>query len=203
VGRLANGATHSRRAFTLAELEKVLCNADETWRGMVLFGVYCGLRLTDCARLTWNNVDLQSQELTFRVRKTGRVQIVPLAAPLLAYMHELPASDDPNTPLWPDLAMHSANSLSKQFRRLLVQAGLVAPEYEKGAGRRRTVSELSFHNLRHTSTSLLKRAGVSEAVAMAIVGHRTAAVSQRYSHIDTSTMRAALDKLPDVRGPNS
>jgi hypothetical protein len=45
---------------------------------------------------------------------------------------------------------------------------------------------------------LLKRAGASDVVAREIVGHETAAVSRVYSHIDTATLRAAIDKLPDV-----
>jgi integrase len=57
---------------------------------------------------------------------------------------------------------------------------------------------LSFHNLRHTTTSMLKNAGISDSVARDIVGHESAAVSANYTHIDRETKRTALDKLPDV-----
>ena len=62
----------------------------------------------------------------------------------------------------------------------------------------RTTSELSFHCLRHTATSLLKNAGVSDAVARDIIGHDSAAVSAHYTHIDTATKRGAVDSMPDV-----
>jgi hypothetical protein len=42
----------------------------------------------------------------------------------------------------------------------------------------RELGETSFHSLRHTTTSLLKNAGVSEAVAMDIIGHDTEAISR-------------------------
>jgi hypothetical protein len=45
---------------------------------------------------------------------------------------------------------------------------------------------------------LLKAGGVSDAVAREIIGHESAAVSRTYSHIDAATLRAALDKLPDL-----
>jgi integrase len=41
---------------------------------------------------------------------------------------------------------------------------------------------LSFHSLRHTAVSLLKDAGVPDAVVMALVGHESTAISQRYTH---------------------
>lgn len=67
-----------------------------------------------------------------------------------------------------------------------------------GRSARRQLSDISFHALRHTATSLLKNAGVSDAVARDIVGHESAAISQNYTHIETGTKRDALDKLPDV-----
>jgi hypothetical protein len=37
-----------------------------------------------------------------------------------------------------------------------------------------------------------------EAVAMALAGHETKAISQQYTHLDEATLRAAVEKLPDV-----
>lgn len=58
--------------------------------------------------------------------------------------------------------------------------------------------EVTFHSLRHTATSLLKNAGVSEAVARDVIGHESAAISRHYTHIDQGATRKALAKLPDV-----
>jgi integrase len=68
----------------------------------------------------------------------------------------------------------------------------------EGRSSKRTINEISFHSLRHTATSWLKNAGVSEAIAMDIVGHDSAAISRHYTHIDTSSKRAALAKMPDL-----
>jgi site-specific recombinase XerD len=46
--------------------------------------------------------------------------------------------------------------------------------------------------------TFLKAAGVSDAVAQAIAGHSSSAVSKIYTHLDTDTLRGAVDKLPDV-----
>ena len=48
---------------------------------------------------------------------------------------------------------------------------------EKGRGARRNTSSLSFHCLRHTTTSVLKNKGVSHAIAMELIGHDSEAVT--------------------------
>jgi len=84
----------------------------------------------------------------------------------------------------------------------MVKAGLVGKRthQSKGKGRdvRRDTSRISFHSLRYSTTSALKNAGVSEAVAMDLVGHETAAVSRNYTRIAHEAKREAIAKLPDI-----
>lgn len=91
--------------------------------------------------------------------------------------------------------------VSASFRRLLARLGLVQSvkmaQKSTVKGRRR-VNEVSFHSFRHTATSMLKNAGVSDSVTRDIVGHESQAVSENYTHIDESTKRAAMEKLPGV-----
>ncbi|HOW96729.1 MAG TPA: tyrosine-type recombinase/integrase [Kiritimatiellia bacterium] len=192
-----------RRPFTLAELKRILEVCNQEWRGMVLLGLYTGQRIGDLARLTWANTDTVNGEIYFTTGKTGRAMNIPIAAPLMRYFEGLAAPDEPDAPLFPNLVKQPSSTLSKGFRSVLGSAGLA--EYSashdgtgKGRDSKRDNGGLSFHCLRHTATSLLKNAGVGEAVAMEIVGHNSAAVSQRYTHIETSVLREAVNKLPDV-----
>ena len=192
-----------RRAFTLDELRRVLDAAkDSDWYGGTLISLYTGARLSDMARLTWGAVDLQNNTLAFVAKKTGKRVLVPLAAPLIEHLTSLSSTDDPNTPLFPSLAKLRVSQLSDGFRSVLVSAGMAeARSHEKtGNGRNtaRPVAELSFHSLRHSFVSILKSTGANEAVAMALAGHETKAVSQNYTHLDTATLRGAVAKLPDV-----
>jgi integrase len=205
VDNLSTEDRHERRAFTLAELKKLLAVCSADWQTAVTFGIYTGLRLGDIQLLTWANLDLQQKELTIRTQKTGRVQILPLAKPLLRHIESLPAGDDPQAPLCPSFQGKTISWLSNQFYEVMASAGLVQSrgdhqkkEGKAGRSARRQLSPISFHALRHTATSLLKNAGVSDVVARDIVGHESAAVSRNYTHIDAETKRTALDKLPDV-----
>jgi integrase len=157
--------------------------------------------------LTWNNIDLQRAELRLVTSKTGRRQIIPLAAPLLRYVEKLPSSDSLEAPLFPrtfataQRHKHVGN-LSNEFHSVLVSAGLAVKTTHKSTGKGRSAmrdqNQLSFHCLRHTATTLLKAAGVSESVAMEFVGHDSASVSRSYTHIPTETLKQAAAKLPDV-----
>jgi integrase len=203
--------TEQRRPFTLPELKLILKDADKEWTGIILTGLYTGQRLGDIARLTWQNVDLHTGELRLVTRKTGRRQVIPLASPLQRHFESLDSTDDPKAPLFPKAASTlttakngESGALSNAFREILESAGLaeIRPKdhSKQGQGRsaRRNTSELSFHCLRHTATSLLKNAGVSDVVARDIVGHDSVAVSRSYTHIETKTLRRAVDLMPDV-----
>jgi integrase len=194
-----------RRAFTLPEIKRILkaCGDDVEWRGLVLFGLYIGQRLGDLAKLTWRAVNLETGEIAFTARKTGRRIVLPLVQPLNDYLTSLPGSDNPNAFIFPNAATAKRTaSLSNQFREILSDAGLVEPPTHKATGKGRNsarqASEISFHSLRHSAVTMLKASGLSDFFAREIVGHESAAVSRQYTHLTTDDLRTAMQRLPDV-----
>jgi len=200
----------TRRPFTLRELSLILDAANEEWKGMILAGLYTGQRLKDLASLTWNNIDLQENVIRFVTSKTGRRQSIPIAEALRKYLEALPSTDNPKTPLFPSLYPYGLKTggssvLSQSFYQLLENVSLVearlTKDLSKGQGGRsapRIKNEISFHSLRHTATSLLKAAGVSESVAMEIIGHESADISRNYTHVEEEAKRKAIALLPDI-----
>jgi len=207
-GLLKKFAGTSRRPFTLDELRRVLEAATDEWRSMILFGLYTGQRLGDLARITWQSLDTVAEEIHLTTGKTGRVVRIPIAAPLLAHIETLPASDNPKAAIHPKAAALSrvnGSTLSRQFGELLASLGLreastshEAKETGEGRAARRGKSELSFHSLRHTATSLMKNAGISPAIVQDIIGHDSAEMSSHYTHVDHASKKQALASLPDV-----
>ena len=202
----------TRRAFTREELSKLLSVTSTEWRGMILAGVYLGQRLGDIAKLTWANIDLKKNVASLITTKTKRTQIIPIASTLAGYLAGLPKPDDPAEPIFPDAFKTAASAsgisaLSQQFYDILVAAGMAEKRLDKnhslGKGRSapRARNEITFHSLRHTATSLLKNAGVSEAVARDIIGHDSAEISRHYTHMDEKSKKDAIDLLPDVTSP--
>jgi integrase len=209
---MRKGKNKGRRAFTLSELGRILRAArGSEWEGIVLAGLYTGQRLSDIATLRWENVDLVRRELAITTRKTNRRVLIPLAAPLADHLLNLPASDDPKGFVFPKAAGYIARSkaehagaLSNQFHDILAGAGLVQRrshwKAKDGTGRssRRCISDISFHSFRHTATSLLKNAGIPQAVVMDIIGHESQAISQVYTHVGEPEKRLAVATMPSM-----
>ena len=197
-----------RRPFTIPEIRRILEFADDEWKSLTLFGLYTGQRLGDLARLTWDNVDLARSEIRLKMSKTGKRLILPIAAPLRKHLENLPISDVPGAPLHPRSFNLVANgrgktgNLSNQFADLLSQVGLREKRSHartgKGKGTRRKQIEVSFHCFRHTAVTLLKDAGIPEAVVMEMVGHDSEQMSAHYTHVGREALEKAAAALPEI-----
>lgn len=202
-GTLKKPTESVRRPFTADELRAVLRVAGHEWRSMILFGLYTGQRIGDIARLRWSQIDTVNNEITFVTGKTGRRVRIPLASPLVSLIATLESGEASSAHVHPAAAATKRiSTLSRQFREILASCGL-APETDHSkakAGRdaRRTPSELSFHALRYTATSMMKNAGISPAIVQDIIGHESAEISAHYTVVDQSSKRKALEALPDL-----
>ena len=122
----------NRRDMTVDEIRRVLKECGDTpWRGLVLTGLYTGQRLGDCARLTWQQVDLVNKSVSFVTRKTGKRLSMRLAEPLAEYLNGLPSVDDPSAFVFPRFAERAAEAtsrLSNAFaEEILIPAGFMLP----------------------------------------------------------------------------
>jgi len=205
VDKLKLQGESARRPFTVAELKRVLDVAKGTeFYGLVLFGVFTGQRLSDLKNLTWRQLDLQTNTVSFITAKTGRRLTLPLLKPLQEYVTSLPSSDNPDAPLFPKLAAADPATVSNAFYdEVLVEAGLATPRTKKNTGKgrhaARKVAPLTFHSIRHTFVSQLKSAGLADTLTMQIVGHASEDIHRQYAHLDVEDLRRAMEgKLPDV-----
>jgi integrase len=196
-----------KQPFSIDQLRAILSVADEEWRSMIYFGLYTGQRLADIANLTWGNIDITRGELRLATRKTGKVLVLPLAAPLLTNIERLPSSDDPHAPLHPKAHAilqkeGKSSSLSRRFADLLADAGLREKKsHKKSQARsldRRTVEPLSFHSLRRSATTFMHEAGIPQAVVQAMIGHDSAAVHDLYISVGRDALEKAAAALPEL-----
>lgn len=202
-----NVKSESRRPFTVSELNAVLTVADDEWQSMIRFGFYTGQRLGDIARLTWKNVDLSLSQITLKAMKTGKTTLLPIAAPLLEHIQKLPVGASSSSPLHPRAfktcsTQGRTSTLSNQFGNILARAGLreKVSHAKRGNGLNasRSLSPLTFHSLRHTAVSLLKDAGVPQAVVEELVGHDSEQMSAHYTHVGHAALQKAAASFPKI-----
>jgi len=214
-------SSQMRRPFTMDEIRGLLAVADPEWQSIIMFGLYTGQRLGDLARLRWRDVDIERGIVSLVTRKTQRALQIPIATPLLEHLRVWKEIKRPIDRLvWPrplDRPVHPrayetvercsgrVTNLSHQFIHLLAKIGLREnkPHHivvADGRNGRRQRSEVSFHCFRHTAVTLLKEAGVPQAVVMELIGHESSLVSQKYTHVGDKALKKAVAELPNVDG---
>jgi integrase len=124
-----NGGKRPRRPLTVAEIQSILSIADPEWQSLIKFGLYTGQRLADLASLTWDQVDLQRNEIRLVTRKTGKHLLLPIAGALHSHIESLDPADRPGVPVHPRAyasrkEQGRVNTLSNDFTDLMAQVGL-------------------------------------------------------------------------------
>jgi site-specific recombinase XerD len=149
---------------------------------IILLMLYCGLRRSEVARISWRDVDLDAQELTVRQgkgRKDRRLSIHPRLARNLAI-----------TPLeqqrgavcgHPDGRALEIGSIPNTFTRYLRSSGL----------------DITAHQLRHTYATELLRSGADIRTIQELLGHASLATTARYLSVSMDAKRAAVAALPE------
>jgi integrase len=197
---LKDKAQH-KKVFMPEQVSALISAADGDWRGVILVGFYCGMRLNDACNLRWRDIDLASaiKTITYEPRKTGGQVTVVIHPAFEDYLLSLPASDDDDAFVFPSLAQReNVSPLSKAFRKIMERARIAQSLIRKRNESGRSVYAHSFHSLRHSFSTILANSGVAEEVRMRLTGHTTRSVHQKYTHHDLEVFRAAIEVLPRV-----
>jgi integrase len=199
-----------REAFTDQQIAALYKAADQEWRGMILLGGFCGMRVGDAATLRWNNVDLVKGIIAYQQAKTAnrkkaheRITTVAMHADLQSYFESLPSTDDVDAAVFPNLCrlpVAGGGGLSAQFMRLMKEAGITQKSGVGKTGSGRQFNALSFHSLRHSFCSRLANAEVSPEIRKAMSGHASDEMHSRYTHLDLQLQKSAVAKLASVTG---
>ena len=136
------------------------------WKTLFTIGVYTGLRLGDCCRLEWRNVNMLSGIIQLIPRKTKR------------HSHGRPIT----IPLHPALA-EILNAVSVNDREGFVIPS-IAGAYMASRWRISQGIEKIFN------------AGVPLHIVQSIVGHESTAMTRHYYHENVDSLRMAVNAIP-------
>lgn len=207
--RLRPDDCHSRRELTMDELKRLLVAAKKTgpeWYKLFLIGIYTGLRLGDCCRLDWSNINIGQGIIQLIPTKTrrhahGRPITIPihqtLGAALLESQSPIPNPQSLTGPVLPticEMYQRSRYRVSQELSRIFKAAKIVTSV--RIEGRKNRTPEATFHSLRHTFVSFSANAGVPLHVVQSIVGHESTAMTRHYYHESVDALRSAVNAIP-------
>jgi integrase len=163
-----------RKGFvTSAQFERLLSCLPANLRPLVTFLYYCGVRVGEATQIEWGQVDLEAAliRLESDQTKTSEARVIPLPDVLVTTLN---ATGDKQG------AVFDATNLRKEWERATQAAN---------------VPGLYVHDLRRSAIRNLINAGVKDKIAMAISGHKTRAVFDRYHIVSIDDVQDAMAKL--------
>ncbi len=163
-------------------------------------GYFTGMRLGELLPLRREQVHLLDRNpylmLDPGTTKNDEPRTVPLAGELCETLRLQFQMRDRNCPLVFSRDGKRIVTIRKTWIRACVKAGLgTAKTDEKGRIKFEGYEGLRFHDLRRSGVRNLVRAGVPESVAMAISGHKTRAIFERYNITSGRDLNEAAKKL--------
>lgn len=195
--KLPRPVSSERAVFTPEEVNLLIQAApNEDWQTLIMIAIYTGARMGDCLAMTWDNVDSDRKLLVYTQKKTGKMVATPIHVDLLIHLGRL-SQKSATGPLCRSLSAKKQpgkHGLSEGFKRIVVRAGLDLMTI-KGKGIR-NFARRTFHSLRHSFSSMLANAGVSEEMRMKLTGHSSRDIHQKYTHIDVGPLQKAIESMP-------
>ena len=185
---------HLRRALDDGEVAKLIREADGEMRVLFAFGAFTGLRMSDCARVRWDDFDQDGATLTVKPTKTkhssGLVVSIPVHPALGCVIGKRKRSGF----VTPGLAELPEWALSRRVMEHFRRCGF--DETEKPGNFRHAVVTVGFHSFRSTFITNMANIGAPMAMVQAIVGHMTPEMSMHYYRANAEAARSKIAALP-------
>lgn len=222
--RLRPDDCHSRRELTLDEVKRLLNAANmcgvrgvtNEWHLLFLIGIYTGLRLGDCCKLDWSNINIARGIIQIIPTKTKRyahgrpitIPIHPTLGAALLGNDECEFGNSQSKILMPqsltgpvlpticEMYTGARWKIGHEIAKIFKKANIVTSV--KLEGRHKRTPEATFHSLRHTFVSLAANAGVPLHIVQSIVGHESTAMTRHYYHESLDALRNAVSAIPTI-----
>jgi integrase len=184
--------------FEPEEVRKLLqATAREEWKLVILLAAETGLRLSDVVTLDQESVKFERQCLVVTPKKQMRMRskktiTVPLGEDTVIRLRKFNSSK--SGPLFPSMAEKTSSTHSTNFNNLMARAK-VPKKIKLDNG---DIGHRSFHSLRHSFATWLLRANVGKDVRKSLMAHSSDDVHEIYASHDETTLRSAIEELPDL-----
>ncbi|HUX67787.1 MAG TPA: site-specific integrase [Terriglobales bacterium] len=145
-----------------------------------------GMRAGEQFGMCWEDVDFERAQIRLGKTKNGRVRHIRLNAPALAALLALRRPSAGSGPVF-------VNAVTPG--RYHGQPRASARNWFERVVRKVAIPDFTWHCLRHTFASRLVMAGVDIRTVAELMGHRTLAMTMRYTHLSPDHNLEAVERL--------
>jgi len=189
VKKLLKPSANARdRILNPDEYQKLMAFLPVHMKPVLAIAFYTGMRKGEILLLTWDKVDLKKRLIILEAddTKDKEPRKIPILSELYKMLNEIPkAIHDKH------VILYNGKPIKRDFRASLTRAcelaGIPYGRFIKGG--------FIFHDIRHTYNTNMRKAGADQSVIMAITGHSTYEMFERYNTVDEDDILNAADKM--------
>lgn len=176
--------------LTVDELIKILEKIDKQFvKDIAEISFYTGMRLSEATFLKWKNISIGANTITIgddsfstKSRKSRSIPIHPRVKEIIERLKD-------------GRKNKKEDYLFRKLGNQPFTGSYISKQFKKGCRAAGIDEAIHYHNLRHSTGSLLAQKGVSLYTIQKILGHSAPSVSQIYAHLQIDTLRDAINQI--------
>lgn len=166
-----------------AEVDRLVAHSSPMVGRIICFLAATGMRQEEAVSLEWSQVSVERREVRLTKTKTSSPRVVPLSDEALRILLGTPRHITGHYVFWNGDGRRYTHFAS-QYRNIAKRAGV----------------NWRCHDLRHRFASEFLMSTGDLAALQAILGHRTIAMTMKYSHLVTEHLHRAMAKVGTKTG---
>ncbi|WP_284452578.1 tyrosine-type recombinase/integrase [Parachlamydia acanthamoebae] len=149
---------------------------------IVSLAIFTAMRYGEIINLKWEDINFEQGFITLQHTKNGERRIVFITPEVASILRDC-------------ASYGNKGSLFKSKRKSTSALPLSIRKSFANALKTANINNCRFHDLRHTSASHLAMNGATQGELMAILGHKTPAMTRRYAHYSQNHLVNLMDKV--------
>ncbi len=166
--KMLRGEEKRLRILGRREVNKLIENAADHLKPIIIMAVSTGMRSGEILNLRWKHVDLSNDFIRIVNSKNGDARDVPINSYLKETLLNLKCGRSQEEFVFFRRNGEKIRCFKNAFTAACERVG---------------ITDFRFHDLRHTAASLLASGGCDIITLQNILGHKTLAMTQRYVHL--------------------
>jgi integrase len=166
------------RILARDEIDRLVANASPRLKPILLIALNTGMRKGEILPLRWHDVDLDNQFFFLKQTKSNKPRKIPMSGFVTDVLRSIKKTGE---------FVFANPKTGKPISDL--QTGF------KAACRKAGISDLRFHDLRHTAATYMIIGGIDLVTVKEILGHATIQMTMRYAHPTPENKRHAVEVL--------
>ncbi len=159
------------RYLTPEEAKRLIDAATPHLKPILIVALNTGMRKGEILKLKWKDIHWKRGVILLTDTKNGQWREIPMNGILTETLRDMMKQSD-SLYIFPSRTGKPFTEVRKSFESALRVAG---------------IEDFRFHDLRHTFASNLVMAGVDLTIVGEILGHKSIAMTKRYSHLISIT----------------